>query len=99
MNRNDGDGDGLVGWPPIKPWRKKLWSHVGRAGNVINRTVVVENGCGCGGRISKSMYVKVKMEGAAIARKVDLSVHHCFQTLIDTLIDMFGKCKFRDLLI
>ncbi|KAF3453733.1 hypothetical protein FNV43_RR04174 [Rhamnella rubrinervis] len=92
-SNNIKNGDGLVGWPPIKQWRKKLCSHGGRAGNVINRRVVVENGCGCGGRISKSMYVKVKMEGVAIARKVDLSVHHGLQTLIDTLIDMFGKCQ------
>ncbi|KAL5547791.1 hypothetical protein UlMin_003022 [Ulmus minor] len=76
--------DGIVGWPPIKTWRKKLCFH-----GENNRAV--ENGCGCGGRISKFMYVKVKMEGVAIARKVDLSVHHSFKSLFDTLMDMFGK--------
>ena len=84
-NRNDGEGDGVVGWPPIKVWRKKLCCHGGG--------LTVENGCSCGGRISKFMYVKVKMEGVAIARKIDLNLYSCFHTLMDTLMDMFGKCK------
>ncbi|CAK8563443.1 unnamed protein product [Lathyrus sativus] len=36
-------------------------------------------------------YVKVKMEGVGIARKVNLSMHHSFHTLNQTLIHMFGK--------
>ncbi|CAL5198659.1 unnamed protein product [Lathyrus oleraceus] len=36
-------------------------------------------------------YVKVKMEGVGIARKVNLSTHHSFHTLNKTLLDMFGK--------
>ncbi|CAK8563442.1 unnamed protein product [Lathyrus sativus] len=36
-------------------------------------------------------YVKVKMEGVGIARKVNLSTHHSFHTLNQTLLDMFGK--------
>lgn len=82
----------MVGWPPVKPWRKKrvCWWH----GNSSRRAMVVENGCGCGSRVSKSMHVKVKMDGVAIARKVDLSLHHSFHTLLHTFMDMFGKCKF-----
>ncbi|XP_028753909.1 auxin-responsive protein IAA5-like [Neltuma alba] len=37
-------------------------------------------------------YVKVKMEGEGIGRKVDLSLHHSFQKLKETLMAMFGKC-------
>ncbi|CAL5198658.1 unnamed protein product [Lathyrus oleraceus] len=37
-------------------------------------------------------YVKVKMEGVGIARKVNLSTHHSFHTLNQTLMNMFGKC-------
>ncbi|CAI8610349.1 unnamed protein product [Vicia faba] len=37
-------------------------------------------------------YVKVKMEGVGIARKVNLSTYHSFQTLNQILMDMFGKC-------
>ncbi|XP_062078110.1 auxin-responsive protein IAA29-like [Humulus lupulus] len=83
--KNDGEGDGVVGWPPIKAWRRRLicFHGGGRA---------VENGCSCGGRISKFMHVKVKMEGVAIARKIDLNLHTSFNTLTHTLMDMFGKC-------
>lgn len=40
-----------------------------------------------------SLYVKVKMEGVAIARKVDLGQHHSYRSLATTLLHMFGKCK------
>ena len=92
-NTNDDEEDGVVGWPPIRSWRKRLCCDIaaGRSLEIGNRTV--ENGCSCGGRVSKFMYVKVKMEGVAIARKVDLSAHGCFETLMNTLMNMFGKCK------
>ncbi|XP_058760050.1 auxin-induced protein AUX22-like [Vicia villosa] len=41
-------------------------------------------------------YVKVKMEGEGIARKVNLSMHHSFHTLNHTLLDMFGKLLTGD---
>ena len=92
--RNVGDGDGVVGWPPIKSWRKRL-CHENQVDRAWNNNQMVENGYVCGGRrASNSMYVKVKMEGVVIARKVDLSQHHSFETLTDTLMDMFRKCKF-----
>lgn len=39
-------------------------------------------------------YVKVKMEGVGIARKVNLGMHHSFHTLNQTLMDMFEKCTY-----
>ncbi|XP_065617307.1 auxin-responsive protein IAA29 [Quercus suber] len=42
-----------------------------------------------GGR--NSLYVKVKMEGIAIARKIDLRLFHSYQALTNTLISMFDK--------
>ncbi|XP_059635133.1 auxin-responsive protein IAA29-like [Cornus florida] len=89
-----GDEDGVVGWPPINSWRKKLCNqnHGGQAADING---MVDNGGGRGGggggggRGSNSMYVKVKMEGVAIARKVDLSRHESYETLTDTLVDMF----------
>ncbi|OMO57732.1 Phox/Bem1p [Corchorus olitorius] len=41
-------------------------------------------------KASNSTYVKVKMEGMAIARKIDISVHHSFETLTSNLMRMFG---------
>ncbi|KAF8407142.1 hypothetical protein HHK36_006268 [Tetracentron sinense] len=72
-----GDRDYVVGWPPIKSWRKKLQ---------------FQNQGGNGGS-PNSKYVKVKMEGVGIGRKVDLSLHCSYQTLTDTLISMFGKYR------
>ncbi|XP_011078390.1 auxin-responsive protein IAA28 [Sesamum indicum] len=86
------EDDVLVGWPPVKSWRKQFGHHSRRvcATNYVN----VEHGGGDGGgRGLNSMYVKVKMEGVGIGRKVDLSSHRSYQTLIAKLIAMFGKCE------
>ncbi|KAI8565636.1 hypothetical protein RHMOL_Rhmol03G0275400 [Rhododendron molle] len=42
-----------------------------------------------------STFVKVKMEGVVIARKVDLSLHNSYQELKDTLVDMFRRSGAR----
>ncbi|XP_034700398.1 auxin-responsive protein IAA9-like isoform X2 [Vitis riparia] len=62
-----------------------------------NDRTVLQNGsarAGVGGGVKpNSKYVKVKMVGVGIARKIDLSRHHSYQTLTNTLINMFGKCQ------
>lgn len=86
-----------MGWPPIKSWRnnyKRVFHDNNRGGRRL-----LENASACGGgRRSNSMYVKVKMEGVGIGRKVDVSLHHSFQTLTENLLDMFRKCKYIKLL-
>nr|KJB64724.1 hypothetical protein B456_010G062000 [Gossypium raimondii] len=74
---------GLVGWPPVETWRRKKLRC-----QVHNHMTAAENGY-CGGRASKSTYVKVKMEGVVIARKIDISIHQSFETLTTTLMTMF----------
>ncbi|KAL6331204.1 hypothetical protein AAG906_009632 [Vitis piasezkii] len=90
--KND-DGYCIVGWPPIKFRRKKICSH----NRDDNDRTVLQNGsarAGVGGGVNpNSKYVKVKMVGVGIARKIDLSRHHSYQTLTNTLINMFGKCQ------
>ncbi|KAI3443864.1 hypothetical protein Pfo_000529 [Paulownia fortunei] len=92
----DEEEDVLVGWPPVKSWMKKFCQQNHRQCTADNY-ITVENdsgsGGGGGGRESTSMYVKVKMEGIGIARKVDLSIHHSYQSLTATLVAMFGKCQ------
>ncbi|XP_062148843.1 auxin-responsive protein IAA29-like [Alnus glutinosa] len=91
FNENDGDRDGVVGWPPIKSWRnnyKRVCHDNYRGGRRLLENAT--STCG-GGRRSNSMYVKVKMEGVGIGRKVDVGLHHSFQTLTETLLDMFRK--------
>lgn len=41
--------------------------------------------------LRKSMHVKVKMEGVAIGRKIDLRHYDSYQALTNTLIHMFAK--------
>lgn len=43
---------------------------------------------------SKPMYVKAKMEGVAIARKIDMNLYHSYHTLKSSLLTMFSKCKW-----
>lgn len=60
--------------------------------------VTVENGGvggGGGGRGSIYKYVKVKMEGVGIARKIDLTLFQSYKILTDTLISMFGKSEYK----
>ncbi|XP_065850459.1 auxin-responsive protein IAA29-like [Euphorbia lathyris] len=83
INQEEDDSDdGIVGWPPIKFRRRKM-RQTPTGGNI--------NGCAdCHSRVSNSMYVKVKMEGVAIARKIDLTIYDSFQQLKQILISMFG---------
>ncbi|GMI92807.1 hypothetical protein HRI_002950000 [Hibiscus trionum] len=84
------DGEGLLGWPPVKTSRKTQGHQISDGVADNNHTVAaaaVDNGRG---GASKSTYVKVKMEGVAIARKVDVSVHHSFEALTSTVMRMFS---------
>ncbi|KAK1434679.1 hypothetical protein QVD17_00428 [Tagetes erecta] len=94
---------GVIGWPPMKSWRKKLCHP--KTGNRVDGMIgwppvkickkklcYRKIGNGDGGRSkSKSTYVKVNMEGVAIARKVELNRHQSYQTLVHTLANMFDK--------
>lgn len=85
----------LVGWPPIQTWRKKLL-HQGQIGRIEknNRMANQKENNNYNGGLSNSKFVKVKMEGVAIGRKVDLRLYYSFETLINSLIAMFAKCKY-----
>lgn len=59
-------------------------------------------------KMRSSMFVKVTMDGIPIGRKIDLNAHKCYESLSNTLEDMFLKpntgarfvgllCSFRDL--
>ncbi|WCJ30302.1 indole-3-acetic acid inducible 29 [Euphorbia peplus] len=99
LSMNDGvmeEGEELVGWPPIKSWRKKALHHHQQHqqhGNINhNHNLNNDNDERHGGG-SNSMYVKVKMEGVAISRKINLRLFNSYQTLTRFLIDMFPKCQ------
>ncbi|KAL2338403.1 hypothetical protein Fmac_012849 [Flemingia macrophylla] len=94
MNHEEEDEEAIVGWPPVNYSRKKL-----RVDNCEDEVVGNSHhlgddhdSVGVGESKLNTLYVKVKMEGVGIARKIDLSMHESFQTLKETLMDMFGKC-------
>nr|DAD36885.1 TPA_asm: hypothetical protein HUJ06_007526 [Nelumbo nucifera] len=43
------------------------------------------------GRLRSSLFVKVNMDGLQIGRKVDLNAHVCYETLAQTLEEMFHR--------
>ncbi|KAK3040926.1 hypothetical protein RJ639_028800 [Escallonia herrerae] len=90
INNNDEEKNLLVGWPPVKSWRRKLLQEH-RGGQIANDQVLVR-----GGGRTNSIYVKVRMEGVGIGRKIDLKLYHSYQTLTDTLISMFAKYQKID---
>lgn len=53
-------------------------------GSTLNRNVAKEKGL-----LKTSLFVKVNMDGIPIGRKIDLSAHSCYETLSQTLDDMF----------
>lgn len=86
INKKEVQENNLVGWPPITSWRKKqLHQHQGR--QVINNDRAADRSAGG----SNSPFVKVKMEGVLIARKINIRLYHSYQTLTDTLISMFAQ--------
>ncbi|XP_010250166.1 PREDICTED: auxin-responsive protein IAA5-like [Nelumbo nucifera] len=86
-NKVEEEANSIVGWPPINSWRKKL-HHQHQGGGVADERIHRdENAC----RGPNSKYVKVKMEGLAIGRKIDLSLYSSYQTLTSAVISMFGK--------
>ncbi|KMT02809.1 hypothetical protein BVRB_8g193910 [Beta vulgaris subsp. vulgaris] len=92
---NKSEGDGIVGWPPIKSYRKKVndaQHHHHQQRRHGGNFPAMENGGrggGCGG--SRSMFVKVQMEGFFITRKIDLKLYHSYEALISSLLTMFNK--------
>ncbi|KAJ9184033.1 hypothetical protein P3X46_007817 [Hevea brasiliensis] len=85
------EDDHVVGWPPIKSWRKKVLRQQQAPRIFKNRLAAAASWKENNGGLN-SKYVKVKMEGVAIARKIDLRLFHSYQTLTNSLITMFDKC-------
>lgn len=68
---------------------------VGRRAVIRRPAVKNDGGFWRGLDLNNSRYVKVKMEGVGIARKVDLREHHSFDALRATLMNMFGELVFQ----
>ncbi|KAL8498780.1 hypothetical protein ACS0TY_021925 [Phlomoides rotata] len=79
VNEIENDEEEIVGWPPINSWRKEALHRHHGALAADDRPV------------RNSMFVKVKMAGVPIGRKIDLTRFHSYQALTHTLINMFVK--------
>ncbi|XP_028779311.1 auxin-responsive protein IAA31 [Neltuma alba] len=86
-NETNEEENRLVGWPPIKSWRKKKIHQQHPRVPIRNYRMLAENG----NRGSNSLFVKVKMEGVAIGRKINLRLYSSYETLTNELISMFNK--------
>ncbi|KAF9662126.1 hypothetical protein SADUNF_Sadunf18G0020800 [Salix dunnii] len=93
INMNVEEENQVVGWPPLKSWRKKMLHHQNPGVHVLNRNYRMVTGNHENGTGSNTKYVKVKMEGVAITRKIDLRHCNSYQTLTNSLISMFAKCQ------
>ncbi|XP_044492283.1 auxin-responsive protein IAA11-like isoform X2 [Mangifera indica] len=95
----------VVGWPPIRAYRMNNITNQAksvatdeynsmieknkRKNGVVENTTNGSNKNYGTGKTKTSLFVKVNMDGIPIGRKVDLSTHSCYETLAQTLEDMF----------
>ncbi|KAJ8450662.1 hypothetical protein Cgig2_021134 [Carnegiea gigantea] len=84
-NKRGNEGDTIVGWPPVKSYRKNFYHQDDDQRHRSGNFPAVENGG------PRSMYVKAQMEGFMITRKIDLTLHQSYDSLTRTLLAMFGK--------
>lgn len=97
----------VVGWPPIRTHRMnslvnqaktqrgeedKAMSEKEKPKDTLKK---INNGnkttCGAVKEKGHLGFVKANMDGVAIGRKVDLNAHSCYETLAQTLEDMFFR--------
>ncbi|XP_009384153.2 auxin-responsive protein IAA10 isoform X2 [Musa acuminata AAA Group] len=95
----------VVGWPPIRAFRmNSLFNHFKDNAPEVDAAVAVKKAIvpsragndsqhqGSRGKVMRrSFFVKVKMDGDPIGRKVDLDAHHSYEALADALELMFHK--------
>ncbi|XP_051152586.1 auxin-responsive protein IAA28-like [Andrographis paniculata] len=86
------DGGAMaVGWPPVKSWKKKSNLRRDNSAVVVNYVNVENGGAARRPENNNSTYVKVKMEGVGIGRKVNLSIHNSYRSLTAHLVALFGE--------
>ncbi|KAL0659946.1 hypothetical protein Bca4012_080531 [Brassica carinata] len=78
----------VVGWPPIRSYRMN--SMVNQAKTLAMEDPIKNR---TDGTTKMRMFVKVTMDGIPIGRKIDLNAHRCYESLSNTLEDMFLKPK------
>ncbi|NP_001266039.1 IAA7 protein [Solanum lycopersicum] len=74
----------VVGWPPVRSFRKNMLSQKGNNNNNNNEEISEKD--------EKTIaFVKVSMDGAPYLRKVDLKMYKSYQQLSHSLTNMFSS--------
>nr|ACU19616.1 unknown [Glycine max] len=78
----------VVGWPPVRSFRKNIVNNVQRSNNNDGEKAATSssNNVNMG-----AAFVKVSMDGAPYLRKVDLKMYKSHQELLDALAKMFSS--------
>ncbi|KAF8090751.1 hypothetical protein N665_0468s0028 [Sinapis alba] len=79
----------VVGWPPIRTYRMNSMVNQAKTLAMEDPNMEVPHAT----KLRNSMFVKVTMDGLPIGRKIDLNAHKCYESLSNTLEDMFLKPK------
>nr|XP_043627589.1 auxin-responsive protein IAA14-like [Erigeron canadensis] len=78
----------VVGWPPVRNYRKNVMAHQKSTNEESSEKVVAAAATGTG---ASAAFVKVSMDGAPYLRKVDLKLYESYQQLSDALAKMFSS--------
>ncbi|XP_076943794.1 auxin-responsive protein IAA7-like [Bidens hawaiensis] len=81
----------VVGWPPVRNYRKNVMAQKSNTEEVTEKVVAATGGSG-----SAAAFVKVSMDGAPYLRKVDLKLYESYQQLSDALAKMFSSFTMGD---
>ncbi|XP_009126250.1 auxin-responsive protein IAA29 isoform X2 [Brassica rapa] len=76
---------------PLEPDSSVVYERI----NISNQPATIERG-GPLTSLRSSMYVKVKMDGVAITRKVDIKLFNSYESLTNSLITMFSQYQDCD---
>lgn len=100
----------VVGWPPIRAYRMNSMVNQAksvaseeynsmmenkRKNSLVEKTTDVRNKNSASAKGRTSLFVKVNMDGIPIGRKIDLNAHGCYESLVQTLEDMFHQPTTR----
>ncbi|KAJ7963081.1 Auxin-responsive protein [Quillaja saponaria] len=78
----------VVGWPPIRSFRKNLASSSASKSNPDQSSDKVA-GKKPVDNCSKGLFVKINMDGVPIGRKVDLNAYHSYEKLSSAVDELF----------
>jgi hypothetical protein len=86
----------VVGWPPIRSFRKNLaTSSSSKPSQPESQTQQHNNNNVAAGKkpidynYSKGLFVKINMDGVPIGRKVDLNAYHSYENLSSAVDELF----------